>query len=66
MRPLAILAAALVALAAIALRVARDARQWREWDVTEGAGDYGDIPESWTANSITLTYPRDTASTWRN
>lgn len=65
MKPIAILAAALVALAALALRVARDAAAWREWDVTDGAGDYGDIPESWS-NSITLNYPRDPASTWRN
>lgn len=66
MRPLAILAAALVALAAIALRVARDAAVWREWDVSDGAGDYGDIPEAWPAYSITLTYPSDLAHTWRN
>jgi len=63
MRPIAILAAALVALAAIALRVSRDAAAWRQFDLTDAAGDYGVISP---ANSITLAYPRDPAATLRN
>lgn len=66
MKPLAILAAALVAIAAVALRVALDAATWREWDAV-GQSEMDDI--DWLAEYRTdnsWTFPYRTASEWRN